>query len=92
MAKPRSVGLATSGYDRGAPRRAVNLSLNEDLLARAKAATRNLSGTVEELLAGFVRQDQIRRRAEDEALAEVIAAVNAVHEEHGLLSDEFTSF
>lgn len=85
------VRLTTSSYDRSAPRRAVNLSLNEDLLARARAVTRNLSSTVEELLAGFLHEDQIRRRVEDERLAEVITAVNAAHAEHGLLSDEFSS-
>ena len=45
-------------YDRSAPRRPVNLSLNEDLVARAKKSTRNLSATVEELLAGYVQQEQ----------------------------------
>ncbi len=33
-------------YDRNAPRKAVNLSLNEDLVLRAKAKTQDLSGTV----------------------------------------------
>lgn len=90
MKMDRPAGLITSTYDRSAPRRAVNLSLNEDLLVRAKAATRNLSSTVEELLADFVHEDQVRRRREDEALAEVIAAVNAAHAEHELLSSEFS--
>ena len=78
-------------YDKSAPRRAVNLTLNEDLLIRAKAATRNLSATVEDLLARFVQEDQARKRAEDQQLAAVITAVNAVHAEHGYLSDEFRS-
>lgn len=78
-------------YDKSAPRRAVNLSLNEDLLIRAKAATRNLSATVEDLLARFIQEDQARKRAEDQQLAEVVTAVNAVHAEHGYLSDEFPS-
>ena len=80
-----------ASYDRNGPRRAVNLSLNEDLVVRAKKTTRNLSATVEELLAGYVQQEQARRRAEDETLDEVISALNAFHERHGFLSDEFST-
>ena len=82
---------AAASYDRNGPRRAVNLSLNEDLVVRAKKTTRNLSATVEELLAGYVQQEQARRRAEDETLDEVISALNAFHERHGFLSDEFST-
>ena len=82
---------ASIHYGLNAPRRAVNLSLNEDLVARAKASTRNLSATVEELLAGYVQQVQARRRAEDEALDQVITALNAFHERRGFLSDEFST-
>ncbi|WP_239479443.1 type II toxin-antitoxin system CcdA family antitoxin [Lichenicola cladoniae] len=78
-------------YDKTASRPAVNLSLNEDLLIRAKAATSNLSATVEDPLARFVQEDQARKRAEDQQLAAVITAVNAVHAEHVYLSDEFPS-
>jgi len=83
--------LWSDGYDRNAGRKAVNLSLNPDLVSRAKELTRNLSAAVEDLLAGFVRQEQARQRAEDERLQEVIAALNLWHDEHGLLSDEFPS-
>ncbi len=79
----------SASYDRNGPRRAVNLSLNEELVARAKKSTRNLSATVEELLAGYVQQEQARRRAEDEKLDEVISALNAFNEQHGFLSDDF---
>ena len=82
---------ALTHYDRNAPRWAVNLSLNEDLVARAKKSTRNLSATVEELLAGYVQQEQARRRAEDKTLNQVITALNAFHERHGFLSDEFST-
>jgi antitoxin CcdA len=80
-----------AGYDRDAPRKAVNFSLNMDLVLRAKGLTRNLSSTVEDLLAGFVEQEQARQRADDERLEQVISALNAFHEQHGLLSDEFPS-
>lgn len=82
---------ALASYDRNAPRRAVNLSLNEDLLARVRQTTKNLSATVEELLSSYVQQEQARRRAEDEALDHVISALNGFNEQHGFLSDEFPS-
>ena len=78
-------------YDRNAPRRAVNLSLNEDLLTQAKRVTKNLSATVEELLAGYLQEEQLRRRAEDEALDQVISALNDFHTRNGFLSDKFST-
>jgi antitoxin CcdA len=71
--------------------KAFNLSLNEDLVSRAKEFTRNLSATVESLLAGYVRGEYARKRAEDDRLDQVLAAPNAFHERHGFLSDEFSS-
>ena len=79
-------------YNEAAPRRAVNLSVNEDLLIRSKALTPNLSKTVETLLAGFVEAEYARKRAEDTALEQVINAVNGHIEKYGLLSDDFPSF
>ena len=86
----RTIGAAC--YDSDAPRKAVNLSINGDLLLQAKRLTKNLSATVEALLAGHVQAELARKRADDEALEQVITALNAYHEEHGFLSDEFQSF
>jgi antitoxin CcdA len=77
-------------YDRNAAKRAVNVSLNEDLVRQAKALTRNLSGTLESLLHEFVMNETSRRRAEDEALEQLIDESNAFHKQHGWLSDEFS--
>lgn len=82
---------ASAHYDRNAPRRPVNLSINEDLIARAKRSTKNLSATVEELLAGYVQQEEARRRAADEELDQVISALNDFHSRNGFLSDEFST-
>lgn len=79
------------GYDRTAQKRPINVSLNEDLVRQARLFTRNLSGTLEDLLRDFVVHERARRRAEDAALDQVINAVDAFHREHGLLSDEFSS-
>ena len=72
-----------------ARRKPVNLSLNEKLVERARRVTPNLSGTVETLLTQFVQEAEAKRRADDVLLDQVIAALNAHHEEHGLVSDEF---
>ncbi len=79
------------GYARSASKRSTNVSLDEDLVRRARLLTSNLSGTLEDLLRDFVRREQGRRAAEDEAVAEVVDGLNAFHREHGLLSDEFSS-
>ncbi len=73
-------------------RKPVNLSLSEDLVARAKGHTRNLSGTVEVLLTHYVRDAEARKRESDARLDAVIDALNAIHDEHGFLSDDFCDY
>jgi len=73
-------------------RKPVNLSLNEKLVERARRVTPNLSGTVETLLTQFVQEAEAKRRADDVLLDQVIAALNAHHEEHGFLSEEFNDW
>jgi antitoxin CcdA len=48
-------------YDSSAPRKATNLSVNSDLLARARALNINLSRVFEERLAEVVRQAERER-------------------------------
>ncbi len=78
-------------YDRTAPKRAINVSLNDDLVRQARTYTRNLSGTIEDLLGEFLAGEQERRRAEDAAVDRIIDGLNAFHRRHGLLSDEFST-
>lgn len=47
----------TASYDPSGQKRAVNLTLNSDLVAQAKALSGNLSGKVEALLAEFVASE-----------------------------------
>ena len=77
-------------YDRTASKRAINVTLNDDLVRQARRYTRNLSGTLEDLLGDFITRERARRRDEDAVLDRVIGALNAFHAEHGLLSDEFS--
>ena len=71
-------------------RQPVNLSLDPVLVRRAKTLTRNLSGTVEALLADFVAREEAARRAEDARSSRVVAALNGLHAEHGSLADDFS--
>jgi len=80
------------GYDRTAPKRALNVSINEDLVRQARIYTSNLSGTLEDLLQAFVAQEEARRREDDAAVDQIIEFFGAFNLEHGLLSDEFQDF
>ncbi len=79
------------GHARSASKRPINVSLDEELVRTARLLTSNLSGTLEGLLREFVTREQTHRRAQDDAVAEVIDSLNAFHRTHGLLSDEFSS-
>ena len=77
-------------YDRAAPKRATNLSVNSDLLRRARELDVNLSATLEQALS-----DEVRRRQRDAWLNENRAAIdayNAAVEKHGTFSDTLRSF
>jgi antitoxin CcdA len=62
--------------DRSAPRRAVNLSLNSDMVAKARALGLNLSGIAEEAIAR-----EVARATEEWFKAEIARGV-AEHEEY----------
>jgi antitoxin CcdA len=77
------------GYDRAAPKSVVNMTLNEDLVRRARAVTPNLSDTVEKLLADFLASNEARDAAEIERDVRTMAAFAAVNAVHGTLADDF---
>ena len=81
--------MATS-YDLQAPKRPANLSINADLLAKARALDINLSATLEQALAEALRQHQ-----REQWLAENQAAIEAYNQQveaHGTFSDGLRSF
>lgn len=78
-------------YDKTAPRRPVNLSLNGDLLAQVRTVTPNLSATVETLLGDYLQSAHQRREEEEKAIDRVIDAVNGFHGRSGFMSDEFST-
>jgi post-segregation antitoxin (ccd killing protein) len=75
----------------GARKRAVNLTLNEGLVAQARNYTDNLSATMEELLAAYVAQQQqtqaMRRQQADAAVLDW----NTLHREVDSFADEHTT-
>jgi len=74
-----------------ARKRAVNLTLNESLVAQARTYTSNLSATMEELLAAYVAQQQqtcLTRQQQADACA---ANWNAVHATVGSFADEHST-
>jgi antitoxin CcdA len=77
------------GYNQTAPKRAVKMTLNADLVRRARALTPNLSDTVEALLAAYVADCEARDAARDQKINAHIAASDAFIAKYGTLADEF---
>lgn len=77
------------GYDRAAPKRVVNMTLNEDLVRRARGVTPNLSEAVEALLAAFVDDAERRAAHREQQVAAHNAASDAFVTKYGSLADEF---
>jgi antitoxin CcdA len=71
--------------DPKAPKKAVNLSINSDLLRQARELGVNLSRTLEGQLEQLVRAERARRWQEDNR--EAIEAYNRFIEEHGIFND-----
>ncbi|MGB5325874.1 MAG: type II toxin-antitoxin system CcdA family antitoxin [Pseudomonadales bacterium] len=77
-------------YDEDAPKKATNLSVNSDLLAKTKALKINLSATLERAL-----EDRLIQAAADKWAAENKAAIRAYNsfvDEHGCFGDEYREF
>jgi antitoxin CcdA len=72
-------------YDKSAPKRAVNVSVNADLAAKAKSLGVNLSEALENRLAELVAVAQREQWLKENAAA--IEAYNTRVEEGAILSD-----
>ncbi len=77
------------GYDRTAPRHAVSMTSNNDLVRRARRVTSNLSETAETLLAAFVEDAETKATQREETIAAHVAASDAFAAKHGTLAHEF---
>ena len=82
--------MASELYDHQAPRKAANLSINADLLARARALGLNLSALLEERLSEVVREARRQQWREDNRQA--IQQYNERVTEHGSFGDAHRRF
>jgi antitoxin CcdA len=77
-------------FDRDAPKKATNLSVNSDLLRKSRALDINLSATLEQAL-----QAKLAKLGADEWLSEnkkAIKTYNDFVEEHGSFGEEYKEF
>lgn len=77
-------------YDLEAPKKATNLSINSDLLSKARAMDINLSSTLEQALAEALKERQRARWLAENRQA--IQAYNTEVEEKGVFSDGLRRF
>jgi antitoxin CcdA len=71
--------------DPKAPKKAVNVSINSDLLRQAREMKVNLSKTLEESLERLLREERARRWQEENR--EAIEAHNRFVEKYGVFND-----
>jgi len=77
-------------FDTEAPKKPANLSINSDLLSKARELHINLSATLEEALVEQFKQK--RRELWRQQNAKAIQAYNRFVEKQGVFSDELRSF
>jgi antitoxin CcdA len=77
-------------FDRSAPKKPTNLSLNSDLLNKCRALDINLSATLEQVLAEKLAKAGSEKWAEENKNA--IRAYNKFVEQNGCFGDEFREF
>ena len=77
-------------YDQSAPKKPTNLSINSDLLNKARALGINLSAALEQALTSQLKAKQAQEWLEQNKTA--IAAYNKSVDESGAFSDGLRSF
>lgn len=77
-------------YDQNAPKKPTNLSLNSDLLKKARALNINLSSSLEEALEAIVKQRLNEQWLTDNQ--ESIAKYNEQVTANGVFSDDLRGF
>jgi len=77
-------------FDENAPKKATNLSINSDLLAKTRALKINLSATLERALESELAKVEAKKWALENKAA--IQAYNDFVDENGCFADEFREF
>lgn len=72
-------------------KRAVNLTLNEDLVSQAKGMTNNLSSVVEQLLSDYVLKQNNARQVKRGNADMAVQGWNAFNERSGSFADEYST-
>jgi antitoxin CcdA len=85
-----ALGIAMTHVGRGL-KKAVNMTLSEELVREARGLTPNLSETVERLLVDYVAAERAKRADFERRIDESIAMINAHYEEHGYWGEEFST-
>ena len=80
----------TATYNKNAKKKATNISINSDLLEKAKKYKINVSANVEKTLEELIRQHEIQNWEKENR--EAIAPYNQRISENGLFSDGLRSF
>lgn len=76
-----------STYNHNAPKKSANLSVNSDLLMKAKDLKINLSATLEAALEAKVRSSARKKWLKENKKA--LASLNELAEDNGLFSDSY---
>jgi antitoxin CcdA len=76
-----------STYNHNAPKKPTNLSVNSDLLTKAKDLKINLSATLEAALEAKVRSSTRKKWLKENKKA--LASLNELAEDNGLFSDSY---
>ena len=78
-------------YDTSAQKKPLNLTINSDLAAQARAMTGNLSAKVEELLADYVTKERDSHSARAMELQRAASEWKPFTDAHGSFADEFST-
>jgi len=78
-------------YNVDARKRAVNLTLNEDLLANVREFTPNLSGVVELLLAEYLVRERARMAAKAKIVESTVSLWNQFADDAGSFADDHST-
>ena len=85
--KETKVKIMLSVYDKKADKKATNLSINNDLLFKAKRLKINLSATLEQALENELRDRERENWSKHNKQA--IKQLNKLADENGLFSDSY---
>ncbi|NCB11635.1 MAG: acetoacetyl-CoA synthase [Erysipelotrichia bacterium] len=80
----------TAIYNKDAKKKATNISINSDLLEKAKKYKINISANVEKTLEEIIKQYEIKNWEKENK--EAIDSYNQRISEHGVFSDGLRSF